>query len=173
MGVWQKQSSIGVLTKRWSENMQQIYRWKPMPNCDFNKVARNFIEFTIRHGCSPVNLLLIFRPPFCKNTSKGLLLVWQRTYQQISKNRCVSTSIVHLISMSIFKFIAYTLTELCLCLFSKKKHLYSAANKGWSTVKENKFMITVTVGFSKKSFILWLFPRNSFINDLELVFLEF
>ena len=103
MGVWQKQSSIGVLTKRWSENMQQIYRRKPMPNCDFNKVAP-----------------------------------W-RSY--------------------VYAFLV-------------KKNLYSAANKDWSTVKENKFMITVTVGFSKKSFLLWLFPRNSFINDLELVFLE-
>ena len=34
-------------------------------------------------------------------------------------------------------------------------------------------MITVTIDFSKKSFlVLQLFPRNSFINDLELVFLE-
>ena len=29
----------GVLSKRCSENMPQIYRRKPMPECDFNKVA--------------------------------------------------------------------------------------------------------------------------------------
>ena len=28
-----------VLKKRFSENMQQIYRRTPMPKCDFNKVA--------------------------------------------------------------------------------------------------------------------------------------
>ena len=42
-----------------------------MPKCDFNKVA---IEITLRHECSPVNLLHIFRTPFPKNTSGGLLL---------------------------------------------------------------------------------------------------
>ena len=34
----QKQPSRGVLRKRCSENMQQIYR-KPMPKCDFNEFA--------------------------------------------------------------------------------------------------------------------------------------
>ena len=38
--VCQKQPSRGVLKKRCSENMQQIYRRKPMPNCDFNKTAK-------------------------------------------------------------------------------------------------------------------------------------
>ena len=44
-----------------------------MPKCDFNKVS-NFIEIALRHGCSPVNLLHIFRTPFPKNTSGRLLL---------------------------------------------------------------------------------------------------
>ena len=34
----------------------------------------NFIEIPLRHGCSPVNLLHIFRTPFRKNTAGGLLL---------------------------------------------------------------------------------------------------
>ena len=34
----------------------------------------NFIEITLRHECSPANLLQIFRTPFHKNTSGGLLL---------------------------------------------------------------------------------------------------
>ena len=38
----------------------------PMLKCDFNKVLRD--------GCSPVNLLHIFRTPFPKNTAKWLLL---------------------------------------------------------------------------------------------------
>ena len=36
----QKQLSRGVLTKRCSENMQQIYRGTPMPKCNFNKVPK-------------------------------------------------------------------------------------------------------------------------------------
>ena len=31
-------------------------------------------KITLRHDCSPVNLLYIFRIPFCKNTSGWLLL---------------------------------------------------------------------------------------------------
>ena len=54
----QKQPSRGVLRKRCSENM-----------------LRNFIEITLRHGCSPVNLLHIFGLPFSKNTSGRLLLL--------------------------------------------------------------------------------------------------
>ena len=66
----QKQPPRGVLSKRCSENMQQIYRRTPIPKCDFNKVA----EIALRHGCSPVNLLHTSRTPFSKNTSGRLLL---------------------------------------------------------------------------------------------------
>ena len=44
-----------------------------MPKCDFDKVA-NFIEITLQHGCSPVNLLQIVRTPFYKNASGRQLL---------------------------------------------------------------------------------------------------
>ena len=39
-----------------------------------------FIEMTLRHGCSPVNLLHIFRTPFPKNTSWWLPLVFTTLY---------------------------------------------------------------------------------------------
>ena len=71
--MW-KQPPKGVLRKRCSENMQQIYRRTPIPKCDFNKVALRLIEVTLRHGCSPVNLLHIFRTPLTKNTSGRMLL---------------------------------------------------------------------------------------------------
>ena len=61
----QKQPFRVVLWKRCSENMQQIYRRVPM---------LSFTEIALRHGCSPLNLLHIFRTPFFKNTSEGLLL---------------------------------------------------------------------------------------------------
>ena len=34
----------------------------------------DFVEITLWHGCSPVNLLHIFRIPYPKNTSGGLFL---------------------------------------------------------------------------------------------------
>ena len=49
-----------------------------MLKCDFSKVTKqlycNFIEITLQHGCCPINLLDIFRTPFLKNSSGGLLL---------------------------------------------------------------------------------------------------
>ena len=74
----QKQPPRSVPRKRCSENMQQIYRRTPMSKCDLNKIASNFIEIALRHGCSPVNLLHIFRTPFIKNTSGRLLLNFHR-----------------------------------------------------------------------------------------------
>ena len=38
------------------------------------KLPSNFIEITLRHGCSSVNLWHIFRIPFTKNASGWLLL---------------------------------------------------------------------------------------------------
>ena len=57
-------------TRRCSENMQQIYIIAPIPKCGFNKVA-----LQLRHGCSPVSLLHVFRTPFPRNTSGWLLLL--------------------------------------------------------------------------------------------------
>ena len=54
--------------------MQQIYRSTPMLKYDFNKVAKQLYWNRIRHGCSPVNLLHLFRTTFLKNTSGWLLL---------------------------------------------------------------------------------------------------
>ena len=39
------------------------------------KLLCNFIEITLRHGCSPLTLLHIFRTPFSKNTTGWLLLI--------------------------------------------------------------------------------------------------
>ena len=43
--------------------------------CDFNKVACNFFEIALRHGCSPAKLLDIFRTSFPENTSGWLFLM--------------------------------------------------------------------------------------------------
>ena len=57
---FQKQPTGGVLKKRCSEVLM--------------KLLSNFIEIALRHGCSPVNLLHIFRTPFTKNRFGRLLL---------------------------------------------------------------------------------------------------
>ena len=48
-----------------------------MPKCNFNKVAKQ-----LRHGCSPVNLLHIFRTPFPRSTSGWLLMNVGRALRQ-------------------------------------------------------------------------------------------
>ena len=63
----QKQPFRGVFRKRYSENMQQIYRRTPMPKSDFNKVA-----------------LHIFRVPFPKNTLNGCFYIYRRFLYSIS-----------------------------------------------------------------------------------------
>ena len=63
--AFQKQSSRRVLIKSCSDNIHQIYRRTPTWRCNFNKI-------TLRHGCSPVNLLhLIFRTDFLNDSSGG------------------------------------------------------------------------------------------------------
>ena len=70
----QTQPFRGVLRKRCSENMQEVYKRTPMSKRDFNKVVfDNFIEIALRHGYS-VNLLHIFRAPFHNKTNRKLLL---------------------------------------------------------------------------------------------------
>ena len=51
-----------------------------MPKGDFKKVALhcNFIEITLRRGCSPVNLLFIFRAPLPRNIFGWLLLQFEK-----------------------------------------------------------------------------------------------
>ena len=45
------------------------------------KLQNNFIEITLRHGCSPVSLLDIFRTRFLKNTFGRLLLeIFKNTF---------------------------------------------------------------------------------------------
>ena len=62
-----------------------------MPKCDFNNVALlcNFIEIALRHGCTPVNLLHIFRTPFSKNTSGWLLWTFPQIITSMSKSFCL------------------------------------------------------------------------------------
>ena len=70
----QKQSSRGVLRKRCSKYMQQIYRRTSMPKCDFKKVGKQLYWNRTSAWMSPVILLHIFRTSFPRNKSGWLLL---------------------------------------------------------------------------------------------------
>ena len=66
----QKQPSRGVLKK-----CSKFTGEHPCRSVISIKLLCNFIEITLRRGCSPVNLLHIFRTPFPENNSGGLLLM--------------------------------------------------------------------------------------------------
>ena len=68
----------GVKNARFSEKFVHVLNeWFPRRTA-LGKVLLqmlcNFIEITLLHGCSPVNLLHIFKTPFYKNNPGGLLL---------------------------------------------------------------------------------------------------
>ena len=70
----QKQPSIGVLIKRYSENMQPIVRRTPMLKCDFKKLRK---QLHWNHTSAVVissKFAHNFRIHFLKNTCGGLLL---------------------------------------------------------------------------------------------------
>ena len=67
----QKQPSRSVLGKSFSENMQQIYRRTPILKCDFNGVALQLYWNHTWDGCSPENLLHIFRNLFLRAPLEG------------------------------------------------------------------------------------------------------
>ena len=73
--IIQKQPPSGVPRKRCSENIQQIYKRHPCRSAILITLQSNFIEIALRHGCSPLNLLYIFRRPFPKNSSGWLLVI--------------------------------------------------------------------------------------------------
>ena len=59
------------------------------PEVFLGKLYCNFIEIRLRHGCSTINLLHIFRTPFHKNTLERLLTleqVFSCEFCKISKN---------------------------------------------------------------------------------------
>ena len=54
-----------------------------MPKSDLTKLISNFIEITLWHWCSLVNLMHIFRTPFPKNISGGVLLNFAMAEHQV------------------------------------------------------------------------------------------
>ena len=63
-----------LLGKGILEICYKLIREQPYRSAISIKLLYNFTEITLRHGCSPINLLHIFRLPFPKNPSGRLLL---------------------------------------------------------------------------------------------------
>ena len=63
-------------------------REQPCRNAISIKLQRNFIETALRYGCFPVNLQHIFRTPFPKTTSGGLLLLFTTNKSTRTSNIC-------------------------------------------------------------------------------------
>ena len=73
------------------------------------KLFCSFIEITYWLGCSPVNLLHIFKTPFRKNTSVGLLLsIWVRFFFEKTKLRAF-----HVISIERYIRVTGNMLKLC------------------------------------------------------------
>ena len=56
-----------------------------------NQLLCNFIEIAVWRGCCPVNLVHIFRTPFPKNTSVGMLLkpnIFERDWSNFDQKMC-------------------------------------------------------------------------------------
>ena len=81
MSYSQKQSSRSVLRKKvfWKYAANVFTGKHPYRSAISIKLQSNFIEITLWHGCSSVNLQHIFRISFLKNTS-GRLLLYAVTY---------------------------------------------------------------------------------------------
>ena len=67
------------------------------------KLQSNLIEITLRLGCSPINLLHIFRTPFLKNTSVRLLLMIKTAHLE----NIISTSAIKTLKKSMQLVIDY------------------------------------------------------------------
>ena len=61
------------------------------------ELQSNFIEITLLRGCSPVNLLHIFRRTFAKNTSDRLLLQRAHKSKNYTKNnQSISANLINI-----------------------------------------------------------------------------
>ena len=80
------------------------------------KLICNFIKITLRHGCSSVNLLLIFRPLFLKSTSWWLLLEKKKSIiyeNQEFIDKKSKYNIIHFWTSSLFLMLGRCYVKVC------------------------------------------------------------
>ena len=77
------------------------------------KLQSNFIKLALRHECSPVNLLHIFRTPFSQNTFRRLLLIESVllhfvVIEYFNRGKCRSEELMN--------YIIYIYICVCVCI---------------------------------------------------------
>ena len=84
------------------------------------KLFCNFIEITLRHGCSPVNLLHIFRTSFAKDISGRLLLdIYQVLMMYFFRAKsCFSTLFIYV--RSFIRLLKYNIWTVLMKVFFKR-----------------------------------------------------
>ena len=95
-----KQPSRGVIRKDVLKISSKFTGEHPCQSVISIKLHCNFIEITLRDGCSPVNLLRIFKTPFPKKNSCGLLL--KKTLEDVTVMDCYRASFPHWILSKYF-----------------------------------------------------------------------
>ena len=97
----------------------------------------NFIEITLRHGCFPVNLLHIFRPPFLENMSVWLLLDF-KFLTRFSEISLLSFSFRHIfrIEFTSNKFFCFSQINMFIACHLSEIYLQSE-RKAWFYLTQN------------------------------------
>ena len=75
------------------------------------KLQSNFIEIALRHGCSSINLLHIFRIPFLKNTSGRLLLSFPLVVFLCSLAEIINNNNQQCVSNVLLKIVVNDITQ--------------------------------------------------------------
>ena len=94
----------------------------------------SFIEITLRDGCSPVNLLHIFRTTFTKNTSERMLLKYRvHRFQYLEaivlearkRNKRKQLNHVNSNNAVLKNFTKFTRKRLCQIVFKKDSETFA------------------------------------------------
>ena len=83
--------ACALFRKRCSKNYSKFTGEHPCQSAISIKLQSNFIETALRHECSPVNLLHIFRTHFPRNTSGWLLLHLEPCQASILRRKTILT----------------------------------------------------------------------------------
>ena len=136
-----------------------------MPKCDFNKFITllcNLIEITHRYGCSPVNLLHIFKIPFIMCTSRGLLLYQTVALKKLQYSQETSVTESFLLALHLH---FYQKLEFCYSLLMIKVFRTTICQNASQRMLLTFCGILITIYIQEN---LRLLPINQFFSNLNL-----
>ena len=102
----QKQPYRSVRGKRCSENMQQIYRRKPMPKCDFNKVALKLYWNRTSTWVFSYKNVAYFQSTFSWDTFRWLLLKSLLTFESVQIGQYIKSYTIK-VKIFIYSFLVF------------------------------------------------------------------